>query len=142
MFRLWALPILLVATVLIAACGSATRAGVDTRYHVSVQSGGKTLKSFDLTALRALPAVDVATPQSGGKKVQRGPLVQTVLARAGVHQFNRLLVVGQGASQSFTSAEINDQVVLNFDNRGTVKLADAEAPQSRWVPAVTALDIE
>lgn len=51
-------------------------------------------------------------------------------------------MVGQGGSQTFTSAEIDDQVVLAFNNRGMVKLAGSHIPQSRWVIDVTQLDIE
>lgn len=122
--------------VLIAACGSGGG------YHVSVERGGKTLRSFDLTALHALPEVTVDTSESAGKKEQRGPLVRTVLARAGVHEFSRLRVVGQSGSQTLTAAEIDDQVVLDFNNRGTVKLAGPHLPRSQWVTDVTELDIE
>ena len=123
------------AVVLVCGCGAtgnqAARQQVSS-YAVVVRSDGNAVGHFDLAALRALPAVDVATPQSQGKQVQHGPQVRTVLARAGVQRFSRLRAVGLSDSQTFSSTEIDDQVVLDFDNRGTVKLAGAHLPQNRW----------
>ena len=136
---------LLVSVAFLAACGgTANQPGGSqgTAYTVTVRSGGNAVGHFDLTGLRALPAVDVATPQSQGKQVQHGPLVRTVLARAGVQQFSQLRVVGLDGAQTFSSAEIDDQVVLDFDNRGTVKLAGAHLSQDRWVRDVTELDAQ
>jgi hypothetical protein len=109
---------------------------------VVVRTGGTTVGRFDVAALRGLPQIDVATPQSQGKQVQHGPRVRTVLARAGVQRFGRLRATGPGAAQTFTAGEIDDQVVLDFDNRGTVKLAGAHLPQDRWVRDVTELDAD
>jgi hypothetical protein len=133
------------AVVLLAGCaggGASPSSGQGGGYAVVVRSGGRTAGRFDVPALKALPQTDVATPQSQGKQVQHGPLVRTVLARAGVQQFSRLRVVGPDGSETFTAVEIDQQVVLDFDNRGTVKLAGANLPQARWVHDVTELDAE
>jgi hypothetical protein len=129
----------LIAATLLPACGGvAVQTG---GYAVTVRSGGKEMGRFDLAALRAMPAVDVSTPQSQGKQVQHGPQVRTVLARAGVHGFATLRAAGPVDSQTFTAADIDDQVVLDFDNRGTVKLTGAHLAQDRWVRDVTELDV-
>jgi hypothetical protein len=136
-------PALLAAALLAACSGSGAPSGPTGQgrgYAVVVRDGQGASHRFDLAALRALPQTDVATPQSGGKQTQSGPRVRTVLARAGVGQFGHLKVVGLDASATFSSAEIDDQVVLDFDNRGTVKLAGANLPQARWVRDVTELD--
>jgi hypothetical protein len=132
---------LLVAAVLLPACGQPAHAPAAAGYAVLVRSGGKTVGRYDVAALRALAAVDVATPQSQGKQVQHGPLVRTVLARAGLQGFGRLRAVGLGNAQTFSASEIDDQVVLDFDNRGTMKLAGAHLPQDRWVRDLTELDV-
>jgi hypothetical protein len=133
----------LLAAVLLPACGrQPAHPSAAAGYAVSVRSGGKTAGRYDVAALRALPAVDVATPQSQGKQVQHGPLVRAVLARAGVQGFGRLRAVGLGNAQTFSASEIDDQVVLDFDNRGTVKLAGAHLTQDRWVRDLTELDAD
>jgi hypothetical protein len=131
--------------LLLPACGASSGQAPPARdggYAVSVRGGGRTVGRFDVAALRRLPATDVATPQSGGKRVQHGPLVRLVLARAGVQRFGRLRVTGSGVTATFSAAEIDDQVVLDFDNRGTVKLAGAHLPTDRWVHGVTDLDAD
>jgi hypothetical protein len=129
---------LLIAAALLSVCGGS--GGETGGYAVTVRSGGKEMGRFDLAALRAMPAVDVSTPQSQGKQVQHGPQVRTVLARAGVRRFATLRASGPGVAQTFTVAEIDDQVVLDLDNRGTVKLAGAHLAQDRWVRDLTELD--
>jgi hypothetical protein len=131
---------LALAAALLPACGGAS--AQPGGYAVTVRSGGKTAGRFDVAALRAMPAVDVATPQSRGKQIQHGPLVRTILARAGIQRFGRLRAAGPGSAQTFTAAEVDDQVVLDFDNRGTVKLAGAHLAQDRWVQDVTELDAD
>jgi hypothetical protein len=139
---------LLVAAVLGSACegigggGGQPTPPPGTGYAVVVRHDGKTAGRFDVAALRAMPAVDVPTPQSQGKQVQHGPTVRAVLSRAGVKAFKRVRAVGLSASQTFTSAEIDDQVVLDFDNRGTMKLAGGHLSTDRWVREVTELDAD
>jgi len=137
--------VLVAAALLLPGCGGlarAARGGQTAGYAVTVRSGGRAAGRFDLAALRALPQVDVVTPQSQGKQVQHGPLVRTVLAHAAVRSFGRLRALGPGATQTFSAAEIDQQVVLDFDNRGTVKLAGAHLPQDRWVRDLTELDAD
>jgi hypothetical protein len=143
-----AVAVLVVATALLLGCGGGSRAGASPAaaasgqgsYAVVVRDGGRTVGRFDLAALRAMPQADISTPKSQGKQTQHGPRVRTVLARAGVQRFGRLKVAGPGGTGAFSSAEIDDQVVLDFDNRGTVKLAGANLTVDRWVRDVTELD--
>lgn len=144
-----ALRVLLLVVSILSACGGAGGAGgaggpvaspQASGYAVTVRSDGHAVGHFDLAALRGLPAVDVATPQSQGKQTQHGPRVRAVLARAGVQRFSSLRAVGRDGTRTFSSAEIDDQVVLDFDNQGTVKLAGGHLAQDRWVRVVTELD--
>jgi hypothetical protein len=133
--------VLVVATALLLGCGSGSRAASgQAGYAVVVRDGGRTVGRFDVAALRAMPQADISTPKSQGKQTQHGPRVRTVLTRAGVQRFGRLKAVGPDATGTFSPAEIDDQVVLDFDNRGTVKLAGAKLPVDRWVRDVTELD--
>ena len=141
--------LLLSVFALLSACGAGTGASPaaaqpqPSGYAVTVRSGGHVVGHLDLTALRSLPAIDVPTPQSQGKQVQHGPRVRAALSHAGVQKFGKLRAVAlDGTVQTFTSAEIDDQVVLDFDNRGTVKLAGAHLATNRWVREVTELDAD
>jgi hypothetical protein len=130
------------AALLLGCSGAIGQSGQAGGHAVLVRDGGRALARFDLAALRALPQTDIATPQSQGRRVQHGPRVRTVLAQAGVLQFTSLRVVGVGGTGTFSAAEIDDQVVLDFEQRGTVKLAGANLPQARWVRDVTELDAD
>jgi hypothetical protein len=128
------------ATSTPAATSIPAATSTPTSYAVVVRDGGRAVGRFDVAALRAMPQTDVATPMPQGKQTQRGPRVRTVLARAGVQRFARLTVIGMDATGTFASAEIDDQVVLDFDKRGTVKLAGAHLLVERWVRGVVELD--
>lgn len=138
---------------LLAGCGGAGGQDVpagaqqpsgspSTGYAVVVRDGGRAVGRFDVPALRRLPQVDVPTPQSHGRQTQRGPRVSAVLAQAGVKRFGHLRVSGSDPAQSFSPSEIDDQVVLDFDQQGKVKLAGGHLPRERWVRGVTELDAE
>jgi hypothetical protein len=135
--------VLVVATALLLGCGGGSRAGASAQagYAVVVRDGSRTVGRFDVAALRAMPQADISTPKAQGKQTQHGPRVRTVLTRAGVQRFGSLKVAGPDGTGTFSSAEIDDQVVLDFDNRGTVKLAGAKLPMDRWVRDVTELDV-
>jgi hypothetical protein len=141
------------AAILVAACGgSAAPSGaahptaspsstVATGYAVVVRDRGRTVGRFDLAALRRLPQTDV--PAANARKpFQHGPRVSVVLAQAGVKQFTSLRVTGSDATRTLSATEVDDQVVLDFDKRDTVKLAGANLPVARWVRDVSALDAD
>ena len=131
--------------VAVPGCSNPTDQTTSTQtagYAVVVRDGARTLGRFDLRALGAMPQKEIATPQSQGKQIQRGPLVRTVLTRAGVERFNVLRAVGRRIAQTFSAAEIDDTVLLDFDKAATVKLAGPKLPQSRWVQDLIELDVD
>ena len=109
---------------------------------VVVMRGDETLASFTMDDLRALPQRTVE--QLG--KVQEGPPVLEVLAAAGVTDFNRLVVRGLGVRDSGTieidAADVTPDVVLDFANRGTVKITGPDIPWDARVRDVTVLEVE
>lgn len=146
--------VLPLAALVLAACGGSAGPGPTARptaspsgaaaagYAVVVHDRGRAVGRFDLAALRRLPQVDVPSPKQAGKPVQRGPRVRAVLSQAGVKQFGQLRVTGSDSTQTLPAADVDDQLVLDFDKRETVKLAGAHLPVSRWVRDVSALDAD
>ena len=109
-------------------------------YAIKVRDGDGPVHRIDASALKALPDANVRTPQSGGKKVQHGPLVRTVLRAAGITDFTTLTVKSLDGTATFPSRQIGDDVVLDFNRRGTTKLAGAHLPTKRWQRDITELD--
>ncbi|MEB3032334.1 hypothetical protein [[Mycobacterium] nativiensis] len=106
-------------------------------YHLVVRQDGRVLDTFDLPRLRDLPQIEIATPQSRGNQVQRGPELRSVLTAAGAADVNRIRVQGSDPAQTLTAAELADRVVLSFTKRDTVKLAGVDLDRERWVRDVT-----
>lgn len=76
------------------------------------------VKVITVAELRQLPIVTI---MADGKP-QEGPTLQAVLTAAGVNDFTAVTVVGREGSMTLTRAEVLPDVVLDFANRGTVKL--------------------
>lgn len=126
---------LLVATILLlSGCGHPQGADLFV-----VRQNGGVLAGFTLERLNGLPQVDIATPQSHGQQVQRGPTVRAVLDAAGAAGVRTVRVEGRDPDQTLTAAELTDQVIVSVTKRNTVKVAGANLDRGRWVRDVTAL---
>lgn len=130
------LAVLLVGT---GTGGCAADADSTPGYQVVVRQDGRVLGEFDLARLRELPQSEIATPQSRGSQVQRGPELRAVLTAAGASEATNVRVEGSDPAQTLTAAELADQVVLSYTKRDTVKLAGANLDRDRWVRDVTAV---
>ncbi|CAM3228963.1 hypothetical protein MYIN104542_23270 [Mycobacterium intermedium] len=104
-----------------------------------MQQGGHEVRRFVLPQLRDLPQVEVATPQSHGARVQKGPTVRSILAAAGTTGVDLVRVEGRDPAQTLTAAELTDQLILNVTKRNTLKLTGTQLARERWVRDVTAL---
>lgn len=122
----------------VGGCASTTD-GLD---QLMVRQQDRILKRFELQQLRGLPQVEVATPQSNGAQVQKGPTVRSVLNAAGVTNLDRIRVEGRDPAQTLTAGEITDQVILNVTKRNTLKLTGTQLPRDRWVRDVRALVVD
>ena len=114
-----------------------TETGAASGYHLVVRQDGRVLGDFDLAQLAELPQTEIATPQSHGNPVQRGPAVRAVLDAAGATAVRSVRVEGRDPAQTLTAAELTDQVVLSFTKRDTLKLAGADLDRDRWVRDVS-----
>ncbi|MGB3476965.1 MAG: hypothetical protein WBA69_19500 [Mycobacterium sp.] len=120
-----------------AGCAADTDTDTSTGYHLVIRQDGRVLDEFDLARLGGLPQTEIATPQSHGSPVQRGPAVRAVLDAAGATAVRSVRVEGRDPAQTLTAAELTDQVVLSFTKRDTLKLAGAELERDRWVRDVS-----
>lgn len=116
----------------LAGCGADTATDAATGYHLVVRQDGRILDEFDLARLGGLPQTEIATPQSHGSPVQRGPAVRAVLDAAGATAVHSVRFEGRDPSQMLIAAELTDQVVLSFTKRDTLKLAGVD-PRARPV---------
>lgn len=120
----------------LSACGAAT---TDRAGSLAVVQNGGVLSRLTLSQLTALPQAEIATPQSRGAQVQKGPTVRSVLNAAGATYVERVRVEGRDPAQTFGAAELTDQLVLNVTKRNTLKLAGTQLGRDRWVRDVTTL---
>ncbi|GFG98667.1 hypothetical protein [Mycobacterium timonense] len=118
----------------IAACGPS---GTDNQ--LVVQDDHHVLDRFTLAQLQQLPQVEVATPQSHGAPVQKGPSVRSILNAAGAADATRVRVEGRDPAQTLVAAALDDQTILSFTKRNTLKLTGAKLRRDQWVRDVTAL---
>lgn len=118
----------------VAACGPS---GADNQ--LVVQDNHRVLERFTIAQLRRLPQVEIATPQSHGAQAQKGPSVRSVLNAADAAGATRVRVEGRDPAQTLITAALDDQTILSFTKRDTLKLAGAKLGRDQWVRDVTAL---
>ncbi len=134
--RLVAVLALLLLGVAVGACAGWS---TDGRAPLLVQQNGRVLNRFTLPQLQDLPQIEIATPQSRGAQVQKGPTVRSILAAAGTAGVDAVRVEGRDPAQTLTAAELTDQVILNITKRKTLKLTGTQLGTDRWVRDVSTL---
>jgi hypothetical protein len=101
----------------------------DTVYRVALVRDEEVVRTFELEELRALPARQIKMQG----EVQEGPPLLDVLRAAGVTEFTSLTVTGLGLRDSgrlvLRAADVDEDVLLDFSLRGTVKVA---GPEIAW----------
>ncbi|EJO88718.1 hypothetical protein MCOL_V210745 [Mycobacterium colombiense CECT 3035] len=118
----------------LVACG-----GSETGLQLVVQENHQVLQRFTISQLRQLPQVEIATPQSRGAQVQKGPSVRSILNAAGATGVIGVRVEGRDPAQTLTAAELDDRTILGFTKRDTLKLTGATLGRDQWVRDVTDL---
>lgn len=121
--------------------GAVAVAGAPPGYSVQVVRDGEVVRDFTPEELGSLPQREIV---ADGKE-QNGPAVLVVLEAAGVSEFERLDVVGMGLRDdgrlTLAVTEIDDDVILDFSDRGTFKLVSPEMDWRDRVRDVTELRI-
>jgi hypothetical protein len=95
---------------------------------------------FDVTldAVKALPLAQITIEG----KVQEGPKLSDVLALAGITDFTDLTITGSSAPTTLTRAQVDDNTILDFSNRGTMKLATTYIPKADWTKDIKEITVK
>ncbi|MDY0340047.1 MAG: hypothetical protein RBS17_02375 [Coriobacteriia bacterium] len=109
---------------------------------LQVTREGTVLAEYSMEELRDFPSRSFT--QFG--KSEEGSGVLDVLAKAGVTEFERLTVYGLGIRDDgvlvLTRDQVAEDVLLDFANRGTVKIAGPDIEWGDRVRDVTILEVE
>jgi hypothetical protein len=97
----------------------------------------RTVVNFTVADLKKLPFTSIVV----GAKPQEGPALLAVLDAAGVTDFKQVTVSGDG-SVTLTKEQITGEVVLDFANRGTVKIASPDLPIPSPAKDITLIVVE
>jgi hypothetical protein len=110
-------------------------------YTVAVLVDGEVVRRFTPSELGGLPQ---RTITSDGRE-QRGPSVLAVLGAVAIGDFVRLEVRGMGLRDdgrlALAAAKIDDDLLLDFSDRGTLKLVSPELGWRERVRDVTELRV-
>jgi hypothetical protein len=104
---------------------------------VVVRADGSS-QGFTWDELEQLP---LATIQAEGK-VEEGPKLMDVLHAAGVTDFTEVTLTGSNGSITLPSEQVDDNTILDFTNRGTVKLASTYVPKADWIKDITEIKVK
>jgi hypothetical protein len=91
-----------------------------------------------LDAVKALPLAQLTIEG----KVQEGPKLLDILSLAGVTDFGEITITGSSAPCTLTHAQVDDNTILDFSNRGTMKLATTYIPKAEWTKDITEITVK
>jgi hypothetical protein len=95
---------------------------------------------FDVT----LDAVKKLTPAqiTVEGKVQEGPKLLDILSLAGVTEFTEITITGGSAPSTLKREQVDDNTILDFSNRGTMKLATTYIPKAEWTKDISEITVK
>ncbi len=102
-----------------------------------IKADGTTV-AFTLDDLKALPLTSIV---SDGNP-QEGPSLLAVLEKAGVSDFSEVTLTGADGSKTLTQAEVTDQVILDFNNRGSVKLVAPDLAKDARIRDIVKIEVK
>jgi hypothetical protein len=75
-------------------------------------------------------------------KVQEGPKLLDVLLLAGVTEFTEITITGSSAPSTLKREQVDDNTILDFSNRGTMKLATTYIPKAEWTKDIIQITVK
>lgn len=93
---------------------------------------------FRMDDLKKLPLTTIFADGSP----QEGPTVLAVLKAASVGEFEEVAVTGREGTKKLVRADVTEQLVLDFNNRGSVKLASPTMPRDERIRDITRIEIK
>lgn len=138
-------------TLILSACATSPTATTAPATEATVTQGSSSASAlfqivkadgtkFDVT-LEAIKQLPLARITVDGK-VQEGPKLMDVLALAGVTDFTEVTFTGSSAPVTLTRAQVDDNTLLDFANRGTMKLATTYVPMPDWTKDIAEITVK
>lgn len=105
-------------------------------FHI-IRADGTT---FDVTleAVKSLPLAQISVEG----KVEEGPKLLDILALAGITEFSEVSIRGSSSPCRLTRDQVDDNSILDFTNRGTMKLATTHIPKADWTKDVSEITVK
>ena len=94
--------------------------------------------AFRMNDLKNLPLTTIFADGSP----QEGPTLLAVLKSSKVENFKEVAVTGREGTKYLPRTEVTDQLVLDFNNRGSVKLASPTMPRDERIRDITRIEIK
>lgn len=93
---------------------------------------------FDLKRLESLPLVSFLSEGNP----QEGPSLKSILNSAGLSEFQELKITGREGTRSISKTQVTDSLILDFDNRGGVKLVSPEMRHDDRLRDVNRIEVQ
>lgn len=97
-----------------------------------------TTVDFALDDLKKLPLTSIMSEGSP----EEGPSLLDVLKAANITDFTEVTLTGVDGSRTLTREEVTPEVVLDFNNRGSVKLASPTLPREARVRDIVKIEVK
>jgi hypothetical protein len=136
------IPALFLLIFLLSACASAAKTAEPVQpqpaalFKIVKPDGSK----FDVT-LDAVKKLTLAQITVEGK-VQEGPKLLDILSLAGVTDFTEITLTGSSAPCTLKHEQVDDNTLLDFSNRGTMKLATTYISKAEWTKDITEITVK
>lgn len=130
--------ILLTGTLGLMACEGETTTPEADEYRILVYKDGAEVGSLNLDMLHSLPVGET----------EEGPTLTSALALLGIEDFTSVTVEGlsqrrvASAELTLQRSEVNEAVILAFNQQGKTKLTGKEIPRDYWIIDVSALRVQ
>ena len=93
---------------------------------------------FDLKRLESLPLVSFLSEGNP----QEGPSLKSILKSAGLSEYQELKITGREGTRSISKTQVTDSLILDFDNRGGVKLVSPEMRHDDRLRDVSRVEVQ
>ena len=131
---------ILVLLLLLTACGGAATGAATasgTAVFQVVRPDG-TAVPFGVAELQKLQLVTIMSDS----QPQEGPSLGAVLAAAGVETYTRVTITGADGTRTFNAADVTPDLILDFNDRGSVKLVSPTLAKADRLRDITRIEVQ
>lgn len=75
-------------------------------------------------------------------KVEEGVKLSDVLTAAGITEYIEVSLSGSASPVTLTHDQVDDNTILDFTNRGTVKLSSTYVPKPEWTKDISEIKVK